>query len=96
VGFFLPVSILKEIFILYLLVLKFFQKQKNSNPFISDPSTAFVHSDRKNRALTCRHRKTFIQLLSVNSRQIWVTVNAFCDFFRRLFVTSLESIFGLL
>jgi hypothetical protein len=36
--------------------------------------------------------KTFIQFLSVNSRQIWVKVTAFFDFFRRLFASSLESI----
>jgi hypothetical protein len=39
--------------------------------------------------------KTFVQLLSIHSRQIWDTVTAFCDFFIRFFVTSLESILRL-
>jgi hypothetical protein len=57
------------------------------------PSTAFGQSDRKKRALTCRHNfvTSILYVSFVNSQQIWVTVTAFCDFFRRLFVTSLEG-----
>jgi hypothetical protein len=36
------------------------------------------------------------QFLSVNSQQILVTVTAFCDFFRRLFVNPFKSILRLL
>jgi hypothetical protein len=63
-------------------------------PFLIHPSTAFGHSDRKKRASTGRFVTLFvrIQLLSVNSWQLWVTVIAFCDFFRKLFATFLESI----
>jgi hypothetical protein len=45
-------------------------------------STAFGHSERKKRSLTGRHNfvRLFIGLLS-----------AFCDFFRKLFVNSLED-----
>jgi hypothetical protein len=59
--------------------------------FVRCPSTAFGHSDRKKRALTGRFCKTFIQFLSVKSQQIWVTVTAFCDFFRKYFEISLEG-----
>jgi hypothetical protein len=56
--------------------------------FRAFPSTIFGHSDRKIPSITGRQNK----LLSVISWQIWVTRTASCDFFRKIIVTSLESL----
>jgi hypothetical protein len=78
----------------FTLYTKFFCVVQLSICLMVNPSTAFGHSDRKKRVIQVfcdAFCKTFIQLLSVNSRQIWVTVAAFCKLFRKYFETSLKS-----